>query len=137
VLNIAKCDIFLEMNPTAEVLRAEAARYKSLAARMESLAGELEGMPSHSLPEEKFPPVAVKLGEEWRKMEFSALSQGDAILEALRRYGPHTPRQLFDRLGAGGKPFKGQSHVYGILHRIKDKIEKTEDKKWRLKEVSQ
>ena len=96
---------------------------------MESLANELDSLTP--IPSAHPAKPDSQPGTD----EFIGMTQHEAILEALRRYGPQTPQELFARLCAGGCPFKEQSNIYGIIARIRDRLEKTEDRKWKIKEA--
>lgn len=119
---------------TYDVLKAEARRLRSLAERLDSFAEEIasasEGSSSSSSsPDSTETPALDGLGE------FSGMTQQEAILKALRQYGPQTTRQLFNRLNSGGQSFRRLVYVTAVAGRLmRDKIERLSDGKLRLRE---
>lgn len=66
--------------------------------------------------------------------EYANLTQSGAVLKALE-HGPQTTREIFDRLTAAGLKLSNRVYVTALLGRIRDKIERDEDGKVRLKKV--
>jgi hypothetical protein len=133
------------MNATIEVLRNEAKRLRSLAERMEAFAAELDGNGVPPVMELPFGPsnstrpknLATSGTFDVSPREFKGLTQHAAILKALEMFGPQTTRELFNRLNAGGMAFKKPIYVSSILGRLKDVVERTPDKRVKLKEKSE
>jgi hypothetical protein len=133
------------MDSTAEVLRNEAKRLRSLAERMEAFALELDGGKAKDRTLDLFSdtnsrrfahsPNSPVLGPVNPK-EFKGMTQHAAILKALEAYGPQTVRQLFIRLNSGGMAFKKPVYVTAVLGRLKDVTERTDDNQIKLKEKS-
>lgn len=121
------------MNPSIEVLRAEAKRLRSLADRMDAFAAELEGQPSGDADRQVRTATSSDSGPITQRNakhgEFSGLTQREAIIKALKVYGPQTSRELFERLNAGGMAFKKPTYITALLPRLKDSVERTNDGK--------
>ena len=124
------------MNKTVSVLRAEAARLRALADQMETLIRSIEGEELAGAiggGNGTLPVARPDQGAHPKKGEFSGLKQTDAILRALKYYGPQTTRELFTRLNSGGMSFRQVSYVTAVLSRIKDSVERQADGKLKLK----
>ena len=67
--------------------------------------------------------------------EFAGLKQTDAILKALKQ-GPHTTRELFDRLNNGGQAFKKVAYVTSVLARMTDRTERLPDGRVAIKQAA-
>jgi len=123
------------MTATAEVLRQEVKRLRSLADRMEAFAIELEGAPrrERSVKSASFYGGGAALPMNGHGHgEYTGMTQKAAILKALE-HGPQTTREIFNRLNVGGLPMKSPLYVTALLGRLKDKVERGPDKKLRLK----
>lgn len=120
------------MTATAEVLRQEAKRLRSLADRMDAFAIELNGV---AAPNTKRHTSALRVTMEANGGllgEYAGMTQKAAIVKALQ-HGPQTTREIFTRLTAGGLPIKSPLYITALLGRLKDKVERGSDKKLRLK----
>jgi hypothetical protein len=124
------------MATTYEILKAESKRLRALAEKIDSFAAELQSETSISTqiqipqrqPTPALPPSLPGIGE------FADMKQAEAIIHALKTYGPQTTKQLFERLNAGGLSFKKVAYVTAILARFKDKWDRAADGKISLKQ---
>jgi len=118
---------------SAIVLRTEANRLRHLANRMDAFADEIEEEGQEKNNQRKF--VVDHISDQVGSLSpgyYSGLTQSDAILKALE-VGPQTTRELFNRLNSGGQSFKKPVYVTAVLGRLKDKTERTDDGKVKLK----
>lgn len=117
------------MANTYDVLKVESKRLRGLADEIDALAAKLQGeavnqIKSDSPAAPEFPGIG----------QYSEMKQGEAILHALKNYGPQTTTELFNRLNAGGLSFKKVAYVTAILARYKGQWERAEDGKISLKQ---
>jgi len=131
---------FCNVANTIEILRAEAARYQSLAKRLSDFADELERELPSGASAGASPTTgggekrdATNSATQNGRGEFAGLTQPSAILKALES-GPQTTTELFERLNAGGQSFKKVVYVSSIIPRIKEKIERLPDGRLKLKD---
>lgn len=64
--------------------------------------------------------------------EYVGMSQAEAILKALQK-GPQTTAELLIDLNAGGQSFRERNYVTAVIGRLKDKVERVEGGKVKLK----
>ena len=113
------------MYQTSQLLRSEANRLINLAGRLQAFADELE---SEGAPT----PNVNGHVDSTPSGEYANLRQPDAILKALKK-GPQTTRELFQRLNSAGQSFKKVTYITAVLGRLKDKVERTDDGKVKLR----
>lgn len=116
------------MQSVADVLDAEGRRLQALSERCFSLARDIRSTATIALNAKEHSngahSVPTLLGE------YGGMTQRQAILVALRKHGPQTTRELFDKLSAGGMQFKKPTYITALLPRMRDLVSR--DEKGRL-----
>jgi len=119
---------------TIDVLKDESKKHRALADKIDALIADLQSdsgatqSTAHkAISPKTTTPSLPGVGE------YADMKQAEAIIYVLKKFGPQTTTEIFNRLNAGGLSFKKVAYVTAILARFKDKWERLPDNKISLK----
>jgi hypothetical protein len=119
---------------TYEVLKAEAKKHRAIADKCDALAADLQSdsgavqpITADQISPKTTTPDLPGVGE------YTDMKQAEAIIYVLKKFGPQTTTEIFNRLNGGGMSFKKVAYVTAILARFRDKWDRLPDNKISLK----